>query len=511
MKSFNKSSKVKSKHEKSRMLKDEHDRLIRVRDEYDLSRRLSNSGDKEGALDAAYRAVDICKCLVEEDFSKHSYNFAVCLERLAFCYADNNDDASALSTWRRELDIREKLAERDFDANGRIYASCLGRVSDALAINSEFSEGLKISRCAVDVHGRLADKKYAALASGLSPSSLYNICLRSFTSINDLIGSYDELSQELKVFKKISSDDFINYCPDLASSLYRLSYFSHKCDDWLSAYNAALQAVNIYRELLEIDFSAYAHKLSTSIDGLLAVFRSSKSYGKNRSDRVGEISTRTLQVAVYQELVKERFDEYAQRLASSTNDLSLILSACGHYKKGLEMACRSVDVYEKLSVNDYSTHAMNLGVSLSNLSIRLWENEDLESALNMGERAVNILSRLVETNYSSYCSSYAFSLNNQSILIEKSGDRSRGINVIKQAIDIRKKLADEDILVNGEDLAVSVEQFLVFHLRANNKSEIIKAMYWAKKIVEPFAKSGNIHDLLLKKIKNELANKKSKN
>ncbi|MEO6422699.1 MAG: toll/interleukin-1 receptor domain-containing protein [Candidatus Nitrotoga sp.] len=98
-----------------------------------LSIRLAASGEREAALQAIKRAVDICKQLAKENFAAFGPDLARSLNTLSNRQADNGEREAALQAIKRAVDIREQLAKENFAAYGPDLAKSLYNLSIRLA------------------------------------------------------------------------------------------------------------------------------------------------------------------------------------------------------------------------------------------------------------------------------------------------------------------------------------------------------------------------------------------
>ena len=117
---------------------------------------------------------------------------------------------------------------------------------------------------------------------------------------------------------------------------------------------------------------------------------------------------------IYQQLAQENFAAYAPALAASLNNLSNLLAESGDRAAGLTAIRRAVEIYQQLAQENFAAYAPALATSLNNLSNLLAESGDRATGLTAIRRAVEIDQQLAQENFAAYAPALATSLNNLS-------------------------------------------------------------------------------------------------
>ena len=117
-------------------------------------------------------------------------------------------------------------------------------------------------------------------------------------------------------------------------------------------------------------------------------------------------------VDLYRRLVEQRPDAFTPDLAMSLNNLSNRLSDLGRREEALDAITEAVEIYRRLVEQRPDTFTPNLAGSLNNLSNRLSDLGRREEALDAIIEAVEIYRRLVEQRPDAFTPDLAMSLNN---------------------------------------------------------------------------------------------------
>ena len=161
------------------------------------------------------------------------------------------------------------------------------------------------------------------------------------------------------------------------------AYYLHNLANRLSdvgrsgeALEAAQEAVELYRALVQASPEAYTPDLAGSLNNLA-----------NRLSDVGRsgeaLGAAQEAVELYRALVQGSPEAYTPDLAGSLNNLANILSRLGRSGEALEAAQEAVELFRALVQGSPEAYTPRLAMSLSNLANRLSEEGRYEEALNV--------------------------------------------------------------------------------------------------------------------------------
>ena len=185
-----------------------------------LSIRLSDVGDRVGALVAAREAVELYRGLAEASPAAYTSGLAMSLSNLANRFSEVGERNGALVAAREAVELYRGLAEASPQAYIPNLAASLNNLAAFLSAVGERNEALEAAREAVELYRGLAEA---------SPQA---------------------------------------YTPDLAMSLSNLAIRLSAVGERNEALEAAREAVELYRGLAEASPQAYTPNLTTSLNNL---------------------------------------------------------------------------------------------------------------------------------------------------------------------------------------------------------------------------------------------------
>ena len=366
-----------------------------------LSNRLSEVGDREGALKAIREAVEIRRGLPEENKAAINPGLAGSLNNLSGCLFGVGDRGGALDAAREAVGIYRGLVEGNAEVFKSDLAMSLSNLSNRLSEVGDRGGALDAIRESVEIRCGLAEGNAAAFNPDLA-ASLNNLSNRLF-EVGDRGGALDAVREAVGIYRGPAKGNMEAFKPDLAMSLSNLSNRLSEMGDRDGALDAAREAVEIRRGLAEENAAAFTPVL-----------------------------------------------------ASSLNDLSIMLSGLGDRGSALKVAQESVEIRRGLVEENPAAFNSVLAGSLSNLSGRLSEVGDREGALDAAREAVRIYRGLAKESTAAFNSELARSLSNLSARLSEVGDREGALDVIREAVEIRRGLAAGNAAAFEADLVRSL-------------------------------------------------------
>ena len=161
-------------------------------------------------------------------------------------------------------------------------------------------------------------------------------------------------------------------------------------------------------------------------------------------------------VEIRRRLAEDRPDAFLPDLAMSLNNLGISLSDLGRREEALEAAKEAVEIRRHLAANRPDAFLPDLASSLNNLGGRLSDLGRREEALEAVKEAVEIYRRLAEDRPDAFLPDLAMNLNNLGIGLSHLGRREEALAAAKEAVEIRRRLAEDRPDVFLPDLASSL-------------------------------------------------------
>ena len=458
-----------------------------------LSGRLSEVGDREGALKAIREAVEIYRGLVEGNAAAFRSELAGSLNNLSIVLSGVGDRGGALRAAREAVEIYYGLVEGDMEAFKPDLAMSLSNLSNRLSEMGDRGSALKVAREVVELRRRLAEENAAAFNPDLA-ASLSNLSNRLF-EVSDREGALEVIREAVGIYRGLAEGNVEAFKPDLAMSLSNLSNRLSEMGDRGGALKAVWEAARIYRGLVEGNADAFIPVLARSLNDLssrlsdlgnrggalkavceaVGIYRGlvegnakafkpdlaiSLSNLSNRlskvGDREGALKAIREAIEIRRGLAAENAAAFTPVLASSLNDLSVILSGLGDPGGALDAAREAVGIYRGLAKENSAAFKSVLAGSLSNLSGRLSGVDDPGGALDAAREAVGIYRGLAKEIPAAFNPNLGMSLNNLSNRLSEMGDREAALEVIREAVGIYRGLAKESPAAFSSELAGSL-------------------------------------------------------
>ena len=432
-----------------------------------LSIVLSGMGDRGGALKAAREAVGIYRGLVEGDAAAFNPSLAGSLNNLSIVLSGVGDRGGALKAAREAVGIYRGLAEGNAEAFNPDLAMSLSNLSNRLSEVGDHGSALEVAREVVEIRRRLAEGNEAAFNPDLA-ASLSNLSNR-LSEMGDRGGALDAIWEAVGIYRGLVEGNAEAFKPDLAMSLSNLSNRLSEMGDRGGALDVIWEAVGIYRGLAEGNMKAFNPDLAASLSNL-----------SNRlfevSDREGALEVIREAVGIYRGLAEGNAAAFNPDLARSLNNLSIVLSGVGDRGGALEVIREAVGIYRGLAEGNVEAFKPDLAMSLSNLSNRLSEMGDRGGALKAVWEAARIYRGLVEGNADAFIPVLARSLNDLSSRLSDLGDRGGALKAVWEAVGIYRGLVEGNVKAFKPDLAISLSNLSNRLSKAGDREGALKAI-----------------------------------
>ena len=418
----------------------------------DLSIRLSEVGDRGGALRAAREAVEIYRELAEGNPAAFNPYLAMSLNNLSVRLADMGDRGGALDAIREAVEIYRELAEGNPAAFNPYLAMSLNNLSVRLADMGDRGGALDAIREAVEIYRELAEGSPAVFNPDLG-ESLNNLSV-ALSDMGDCGGALDAIREAVEIRRGLAEANAGVFNPDLAASLKNLSACLFEVGDCGGSLDAAREAVRIYRGLVEESPAVFNPGLAGSLNSLSVAL-------SDVGDCGGSLDAAREAVRIYRGLVERSPAVFNPGLAGSLDNLSGRLSDVGDCEGALDAIREAVEIRRGLTEVNAVTFNPDLALSLNNLSACLLEVGDREGALDAIREAVEIRRGLAEANAGVFNPDLAASLKNLSACLFEVGDCGGSLDAAREAVRIYRGLVEGNSAVFNPGLGESLNNLSV--------------------------------------------------
>ena len=285
-----------------------------------LSIRLSDVGDRVGALVAAREAVELYRGLAEASPQAYTPDLALSLNNLANILSGVGERNGALVAAREAVELYRGLAEASPQAYTPDLAMSLNNLAIRLSAVGERNEALEAAREAVELYRGLAVVSPQAYTPDLA-GSLSNLA-NCLSAVGEQDGALGAAREAVELYRGLAEASPQAYTPDLAGSLSNLANCLSAVGERNEALEAAREAVELYRGLAEASPQAYTPNLAMSLSNLAI-----------RLSAVGErneaLEAAREAVELYRGLAEASPQAYTPNLTTSLNNLADILAADG--------------------------------------------------------------------------------------------------------------------------------------------------------------------------------------
>jgi len=186
-----------------------------------LSNRLSEVGDREGALEAVWEAVEIYRGLAEKNPGAFNPGLAMSLNNLSNCLSEVGDRGGALEAVREAVEIYRGLAEENPGAFNPVLAGSLNNLSNRLSEVGDRGGALEAVREAVEIRRGLAAGNPGAFNPVLA-MSLNNLSNR-LSEVGDRGGALEAVREAVEIYRGLAEKNPAAFEADLVRALNTLA------------------------------------------------------------------------------------------------------------------------------------------------------------------------------------------------------------------------------------------------------------------------------------------------
>ena len=219
------------------------------------------------------------------------------------------------------------------------------------------------------------------------------------------------------------------------SNLMGLDYSAQ--NDFAAAEEQYQEALKIYRDLSEKNPNAYLPVLATSCNNLAILLGSTSSF-KDAEKLYREA------LKIYRDLSEEDPDAYLPVLAASCNNLAVLNCNTGSFKEAEELYREALKSRRELTEENPDTYLPDLAGSCNDLAGLLYDTGSFKEAEELHRESLKIRRELAEKNPDAYLPSLAASCNNLACLLSDTGSSKEAEELYREALKIRRELAEKN-------------------------------------------------------------------
>ena len=222
------------------------------------------------------------------------------------------------------------------------------------------------------------------------------------------------------------------------------------------------EACNFYEKLIAIERSpgnlfSYAHLLHSLND-----FTKAKQYYE-------EI------LVTYRALATKNPQAYNPDLASTLNNLGLLLSNNNEIKQAKDCYQEALDIRRDLAKKNPQASNPDLAMTLNNLANLLSNNNEIKQAQIYYQEALDIRRDLAKKNPQAYNPDLAGTLNNLGLLLSNNNEIKQAKDCYQEALKIYRDLAKKNPQAYNPYLASTLNNLAVLYYQINNRKEAEQA------------------------------------
>ena len=211
-------------------------------------------------------------------------------------------------------------------------------------------------------------------------------------------------------------------------------------------YEEVLQAL---RELAKKNPEAYLPDVATSLNNLGVLLCDTNDL-KKAQDCYKEA------LQIHRELAQQNPEAYLPKVATSLNNLGVLLHNTNDLKKAQDYCEEALQIRQELAQQNPEAYLPDVATSLNNLGNLLSDTNDLKKAQDYYEEALQIHRELAQQNPEAYLPDVATSLNNLGILLHNTNNLEHARDNYEEALQIHRELAQQNPEAYLPDVATSL-------------------------------------------------------
>jgi tetratricopeptide (TPR) repeat protein len=397
-----------------------------------LSHRLSQIGDRAGALERTEQAVAIARASADVDSHQFLQPLAATLKHLAVDLGAVGRHREAVEAAREAMTLYRMVAENDSETYGRELANALANLAAA--------------------QSTMGQKRAAA----------------------------NSVRESVAILRRIVNDD---PDPDLARCLMNLGLALSETGHPAHAVETIGEAVRMIRTLSRDDPRGYEDLLATA---LLNYSAHLDSIGRNAdaAEAAQEVTD-----------IRRRFAEvepfaHEAGLATALANLSTRRALIGDEDRAIEAGAEAIDIYRGLAEREPVLFDHNAVMALNNLGGLLLKRGERGRALELLREAVDRSGRLAHAERSAHLALHAFTTANLAAALRRLDD-AQATAVTADAAEMYRELCDAEPGVYDRKLAALLAELGTMHVDARRLSDALAPTQEAVEVWRAIASADN--------------------
>ena len=361
------------------------------------------------------------------------------MKRYAFWLNVAGDSAGALEAIREAVGIYTELASENFSIFGPMLADSFNDLSIWAYVPEGVGVSLDAAQKAVKNFRKLAKEGSVTFPSGMFAMSLLNLS-GWLSEVGDCCSSVEAVWEAVGVYRDLIDEDYSTFSSWLVDSLKQLSSLLSIVGDYCGSVEAAWEAVGVYRDLADGgQYTFYSKRLASLLSYLSTRLHEAGDCG-------GAVGAAREAVEISRRLVAKDSAAFSSELADSLFKLSSRLSGLEDYTGAMGALWEAIGIYRGLaeggSGEGVTAFYQELARSLFNISLWLYETGDHGGSVDAAREAVEIYRGLVAKDSTAFSSEMANSLFSLSIRLSGMGDYGGAVKAMGEAIEIYRGLTE---------------------------------------------------------------------
>ena len=166
---------------------------------------------------------------------------------------------------------------------------------------------------------------------------------------------------------------------------------------------------------------------------------------------------------------------------------ALLLKSLNDFEKARRHYEEVLQALRELAKKNPEAYLPDVATSLNNLGVLLCDTNDLKKAQDCYKEALQIHRELAQQNPEAYLPKVATSLNNLGVLLHNTNDLKKAQDYQEEALQIRRKLAQQNPRAYLPDVAVTQQNLTILYLGLGKKEDAEKTYLEAHDIYQKLA------------------------
>ena len=239
---------------------------VRAKWLHNLGIRLSELGERSGALEATREALEIRRKLAQSHPEAFLPDVAMTLNNLGMMLSELGERSGALEATREALEIYRKLSESHPEAFLSDVAMTLNNLGIRLSELGDRSGALEATQEALEIRRKLAQSHPEAFLPYVA-GTLNNLGAM-LSELGERSGALEATREALEIYRKLSESHPEAFLPDVARTLNNLGNRLSELGERSAALEATREGLEKYRELSKSHPEAFLPYVAMTLNNL---------------------------------------------------------------------------------------------------------------------------------------------------------------------------------------------------------------------------------------------------